>query len=60
MSILYHIKIEIDSDYRQVDVDRWVGSSRIVHVEYDSDELDMPDDWNEDENTLTDLAEYAE
>lgn len=57
---VHHIKIEIDSDYRQVDVDRWVGSSKIVHVEYDSDELNMPDDWDEKENTITDLAEYAE
>lgn len=57
---VHQIKVEIDSDYRQVDVDRWVGSSRIVHVECDSKELDMPEDWDDDENTMTDLAEYAE
>lgn len=57
---VHHIKIEIDSDYQQVDVDRWTGSSRIVHVECNSKELNMPEDWDEQENTLTDLAEYAE
>lgn len=57
---VHHIKIEIDSDYQQVDVDRWIGSSTVVDVECNSNELDMPDDWDEDEYTMTDLAEYVE
>lgn len=59
---VHHIVIPIVSNYEQVDVDRWVGSSYVDanDVDYDSDMIPMPDDYNPDEYTETDLAEYAE
>lgn len=59
---VHYITVPIYSNYKQIDVDRWVGSSSIdsEEVYYESEEIPMPEDYNEDDYTELDLAEYAE
>ena len=56
---LHRIDIPIYSDYKQVDVDRWVGSSDIGEADIDSVEVELPKDWSEDDDDFSYLADYA-
>ena len=56
---IHRIDIPIYSDYEQSDVDRWSGSSEIGDIEIDSKEVDLPEDWNDDSDDFSYLADYA-
>ena len=56
---LHKINIVIESDYDQVDVDRWDGSSEIAELDVESIQLDLPDDWSEDDEDFDYLSDYA-
>ena len=56
---LHRIDIPIYSDYKQVDVDRWAGSSKVGEAEVDSVEIELPKDWEEDSDDFLYLADYA-
>ena len=59
---VHTITIPIESNYEQVDVDRWFGSSKldVDNISYESTELPMPDDYDEDDYDVEYLADYAE
>lgn len=59
---VHTITIPIESNYEQVDVDRWFGSSKVDvdNISYESTELPMPDNYDEDDYDVEYLADYAE
>lgn len=57
---VHHIVVYIDSTYKQVDVDDWEGTSYVIKEDsgFDSEELELPDDWNESDPDYEYLADY--
>lgn len=58
---VHHISVEVVSNEKQRDVDYWTGSTYVDEdaSDYDSEELDLPDDWDAnypDYEYLSDIA----
>ena len=56
---LHRIDIPVYSNYKQVDVDRWTGSSDIGEADVDSIEIELPKDWSEEDDDFSYLADHA-
>jgi len=56
---VHKIELIIDSNYNQIDVDDWSGSSNLNSIEVDSIQVDMPDDWSEEDDDFGYLSDYA-
>ena len=58
---LHEICIPIESDYKQVDVDDYQGTSNILknNINVDSIEVDLPEDWTSEDDDFTYLADIA-
>lgn len=56
---VHRIDIPIYSNYKQIDVDDWVGSSTIGDVDIESNEIELPSDWSDEDDDFAYLADYA-
>jgi hypothetical protein len=56
---IHRIDIAIYSNYKQIDVDDWSGSSEIGDIEVDSTEITIPKDWTDEDDDFSYLADYA-
>ena len=58
---VHHICVELVSDSRRIDVDRYRGSTYVDEDAsyFESDELPLPEDWDEDMPDYMELADVA-
>lgn len=58
---VHHIRVAVVSNYQQADVDRWTGNSHVdeTESEYESEKLDLPDDWDDENPDYEYLSDYV-
>jgi hypothetical protein len=56
---VHKISIVINSNYKQIDVDDWSGDSSLESIDVDSVQVDMPNDWTDDDDDFGYLSDYA-
>lgn len=59
---MHTITVPIESNYKQVEVDRWYGESTIdtEGIDYESVEIPLPEEYDEDDYDMLYLSDYAE